>query len=1499
MPTPPRFFFLVAAMIPALLATSCAEERPTINRVQPNALDKTFFVGAKLSDPSDNPEFYYRPTLVDVDYGASQSGIFTASYAQTTARVGWEITEDLLVARLTYERVDDTTGRGAPDDDSGQVVAAFKVQSHFDIRRAYNPQTGEELNIVEENSQDRAWYERKFMRVDFSQNLVTSAYELDTLAALKAYADKPIEYEAGTYSVEDPNHEDAPVFSAEEGYFDVTNKVFAKPQMIETPWGSYPACFLSPDFFGGTGPTGNCNPVELKVRLSFRRLTDTDYEPVDWDGQRMSMFGAFTTGTMGPTRLGYDRGYGVVDSKWRRFANRHNIWMRSHAENPDGERIACTADAECAEVAPSSRCDVHVAACTIPYRERTTRPVVYYYGPGSDPTLFESAREVAADWDSALRHAVQTARYSDCVRDGGGVTQPETIASCKEEVPPTLEGAMNAVEQILFMCHNPVIEGDPEACGPVGRLARVGDLRYHMANIIQAPQTPSPWGILADATDPVTGEVVASSVNVWNHVTDLQTQRFIDTIRWYLGELSSNDVAQGVYAKELNVTRGPGEHGHGRGFSLLAGNEVEERLRAMDKTLFDPEASVEPPAIGGQQLVDWASAVTRERFGDAVLGRGNAALQSRFLAARGTPVEAELVTGPFLTLSGMDDQGALDERAMQAASPLRANFWQHRSALERERQLRHATSGRCVLEAGEPTGTAELGAALMRKFPVTDIDPSTSAIEMTRETLDDRNRKWSDYLRRRLTRNVLAHEMGHSMGLRHVFTSSFDALNYRPQYWQLRTRDKQETTYCTEQTTDGSSCIGPRWKDPITDAEREGMLMMWQQTSVMDYSGELSQDLLDIGPYDRAAIRFLYGDVTDMWDDDRARCAAQPFGGFRCSPEGDLLADQLDSFGGITGPFYGFVRTVDGARHYSQLDQTLNLIRDCQPASTAAPEGWDESLNGIYDPVIDGFTVNGTRCSGVPTDYVGYRDLAGVSSRDEVVKKFDALGRVRRPYMFASDEYADIGNIAVYRGDNGADAYEIANFFINEYEDSHVFDNHRRGRTTFSLRSAFARSYSRYHAKLKEMSKAYALLHELYTGSDVIQLLVHSEYADGLSRPHALAASLTFDHFTRMLTRPTSGQHFVSAPDAVGASILRSVDQAYPANGPAPRQNPELSIPEGTGSPGGAPILGGRPLHNALDGSKGYYATDYDLWVGSYYEKTLALDLLADSTDRFISQSRDDFHDGRYRNVSFATIYPEAMRRLIANSLTGDSDLLGWRIAARSGRPIVDSQSLNPLEPLGFRSWWSEQEAVTCWPSPGSLGCGGNAGVTESGLPAPEISLAVDPEVGFEVQKFIVFFSLVYLPDSWKRNWVDLMRIYKVGTDPEPAFGPEERVVFRDPLSGELFVAHGIGKETMDGRSIERGVGARVLEWANTLAAQAFEVETIDPVTGELTFVRHADDSACPIGVTLCAGQPVPKEGRAAVGYISKLEGYKSLIDFVRLTTSKLGFYGPDWRGVY
>ena len=143
----------------------CAEERDPINQVQANALAKSFFVG-ELAKPEDDPEFYMRVTVVDVDSGAGSDGLFTNSDAQPTMRVRWEITENLLLARLTYERIDNTDGKGVRRTPDGQAVAAYTIESHFDIKRSYNESTGEELNVIVENDTDRPWFRREHFRVD-------------------------------------------------------------------------------------------------------------------------------------------------------------------------------------------------------------------------------------------------------------------------------------------------------------------------------------------------------------------------------------------------------------------------------------------------------------------------------------------------------------------------------------------------------------------------------------------------------------------------------------------------------------------------------------------------------------------------------------------------------------------------------------------------------------------------------------------------------------------------------------------------------------------------------------------------------------------------------------------------------------------------------------------------------------------------------------------------------------------------------------------------------------------------------------------------------------------------------------------------------------------------------------------------------------------------------------------------------------------------------------
>src|SRR4029079_10661690 len=57
--------------------SGCVEERDPINQVNVGALPKSFFVGDKLEDATDDPEFYFRTTVVDVSSGAGSEELFT------------------------------------------------------------------------------------------------------------------------------------------------------------------------------------------------------------------------------------------------------------------------------------------------------------------------------------------------------------------------------------------------------------------------------------------------------------------------------------------------------------------------------------------------------------------------------------------------------------------------------------------------------------------------------------------------------------------------------------------------------------------------------------------------------------------------------------------------------------------------------------------------------------------------------------------------------------------------------------------------------------------------------------------------------------------------------------------------------------------------------------------------------------------------------------------------------------------------------------------------------------------------------------------------------------------------------------------------------------------------------------------------------------------------------------------------------------------------------
>jgi hypothetical protein len=508
----------------------CATERAPINRVQPDYIRKSDVIPSQyaailrapptLRDRSRPPtlsqeviraeaQWYHQITVLDKPATTGASGV--TSYTQVE-RIYWEVTENLLIARQGYERLQDaqnaaSTGQGTRQ---GEIVAAYTIDSHFDIRNDYNATTGEPLNVVVENTTDRPWFQREFMRVDWSRNLVGTFTPITRVA----WGSMQAEAQAYINTPDDPNR---PVFDYGTlngqanalTYFDVTNRMILHPETVRIEGaGSVPACLLYDRI------TESCEPADVLMRVSFRRVDPSrDYAPMALDGHRMERFGFFED-----ARNGFNARTGTPGQVERRhYANRHNLWQQHHVSAPAGALDhkagdpACASDLECLGVSPTAKCDLapgpnrgrcgevyvrcapssragdeasrareadalcealpgmgagsgahcdldvastrgdRLGLCLLPYRQRTVRPIAYHLSPNYPARIMPVTDTIMGEWRRVFNHAVREARYRECVIDprGGGA------ASCERWRSDTAAETRDA-RAVWTACHNPV-----------------------------------------------------------------------------------------------------------------------------------------------------------------------------------------------------------------------------------------------------------------------------------------------------------------------------------------------------------------------------------------------------------------------------------------------------------------------------------------------------------------------------------------------------------------------------------------------------------------------------------------------------------------------------------------------------------------------------------------------------------------------------------------------------------------------------------------------------------------------------------------------------------------------------------------------------------------------------------------------------------------------------------------------------------------------------------
>jgi hypothetical protein len=1493
--------------------TGCAEARAPINRVQAEALSKHFFVGADLSATADDPEFYFGTRIVDEPYGIGQDFEMFQSIG-TLARIKWEIQESVLIARLTYDRVQDSDYNGARTTDSGQLVAEFNISSHFDIIRDYNPQTGEQLNVIVENTTDRPWYQREYFRVDWSQNLVTDSYDFDQFAV--AAAIDSVKLDPLQYYVQDPSDPNAPVFDTDHGYFDVTTKLYATPQTVVTPYGTYPLCFLY-----GHNVTTDCNPSEVTVRLSFKQVVNDDYEPEDWNGNKMNAFGWFTA-----DRYGYDRNYGILDQNWHRFAAKYQIWQATHVAGTqcaidewrdangnvqtyqvdgngnyvtdattglpvpaaggqpftnsaigldvhrdtdgDGTEDECQFyDANSNEVNPGSRCDEFTNKCDIPLYGRQTKTTPLYYGPTAPPDVFAASAHALNSWNIAVKRSVQLGKATEANRVGVDVGQANFITSEADLLTDQANGTGMTVPDIFVLCHNPVTVGDSPACGAPGLAARLGDLRYHFVDVIKNPQAPSAWGVMADFDDPLTGEKVQASINVWDYVTDIASQSVEDLLRWLDGEISNTQIANGTYmsqwvsGSQLSTAQYKP--------AVLSKKEVQSRLNSIDRSIAKlnglPSGAL-PPQVAATLAASNLAAALGPSLDSQLEGTRSSLL--------GTTWEAQLITPDVLQEAGFDPQQpfAGDPTTLSLASPLRGLDHRVTQWVQTQLNTAYRLKEMCILEDEQPEPDSLIGMARQAETLFPQPNPKDAAYPAELYQRDQAMHQW---IREQFHTSVIAHEMGHSMGLRHNFTGSWDALNYHTEYWQLRTRNGQEH-YCgypgsldaLTPHTDGTDCVGPRWVDPVTDTETNDLIWKWGSTTVMDYPGDQTQDMNDIGLYDKAAMRFGYTNLVDVEKSMKYTSTSGSTGG-----SGSDYLQAVDGFGGIFGASVG-------QNHYSTFGDKYALLGKC-----SARAGWNGDPK---DPLAQ-------QCSGPNLDFVAERDMKTVpkfdqailSVRPDLVANFavapgnlkgassppSASGQsvansVRHPYQFGSDEFADFGNLPVLRFDAGADSYEQMQFLISTYENRYIFNNFRRNRVTFNTEAVVAALQSRYWDKISYITKGLALGVELLSQPGQPDPTTEA----GSLMPMALASSDGLAMFIRAMTRPAPGTYTINPAQGVvtpnqwgGAWQLG--DQGLETPPPS-----VVNIALGSGE--------GRFLHNDYDYTQGYWWADYQTQVGSFYEKRLAPVYLTEAYNNFVSNTEDDYIDGRYKNLSYLSLYPNQVRRIFANMMATNSatqvnqsgSVAQIFTTAAFAMPASTSGAANPLTQAQYLPWEKYDPTDS----------------TTTTLQYPNGAVLLDPLIGWEEQYPALINLFWYGPTSLNMNLIDMLRIFSPGDAASLSIPLDQQVRYRDPLTQIEYVAKNYGTENVNpaiGFATAQGIGARMIQHANYLAQLAYQVtQPPDPVTGELTYDTDGGGNVIPLATP---------QGTTAASF---LKGYASNVDIVRQLTLFFG-YGPLGHG--
>lgn len=338
--------------------------------------------------------------------------------------------------------------------------------------------------------------------------------------------------------------------------------------------------------------------------------------------------------------------------------------------------------------------------------------------------------------------------------------------------------------------------------------------------------------------------------------------------------------------------------------------------------------------------------------------------------------------------------------------------------------------------------------------------------------------KFRDEVRIAIYRAVTEHEVGHTLGLRHNFEASTDALNYGNQYWKLRTHCK------TSQPQIG------QWETPLMQKHK---MRQHMYSSIMDYHAKFNSDFSGIGLYDKAAIKFGYGQLIEVFNNPpNLNSLVQTY--LKEPSDADPLNTEV--YDKTSDKLESVLKRV----HYTQISQVLN-------------GDWT-----AYDKLYERTNIR--------------------------VRDFDPTkGHVEVPYRFCSDDYVGV-TPTCQRYDEGADPFEIVANLASDYENYYIFWAFKRDQVIFESGNYFNRILSNFF-NMQSHFQVWAANYARYNKNDWWQSQYGKRWEEdpngGLSG--SLAAYISLNTMVGALTRPVPGTYFQN--QKTGVFEFRKTGQTY------------------------------------------------------------------------------------------------------------------------------------------------------------------------------------------------------------------------------------------------------------------------------------------------------------------------------------------------------------------